>query len=426
MMTLPDLTHVEVRNRKAARTPKKTCPKCKIQVPVARQRCENCPHQFISNAAPDREARKAARKEKKRLRAHRDGIQAAAKRLRAAANERAANARETVDFAPDLATHGSSHECRGAHVAAPTEGMALAREALDAASAEPTVFEPAVLAAVPETPASAPEAPMPMDVAPDVPVALPEAPAAAPEAPMQIDVAPEAPAPALEVASARERAKYEQMQLNLRQEVAMWKKRSQRLSRGSCVVINELALLIEGGGDEPDLHEHGWGSAKEVAKSGPWKLDPIKNSVYKTHPRKEEAIKLYQDWSIRVIRCFLRLGYDIDIGVTKQDPSARLGQKDPSNGTKKRMYALFQVEGKGAAQKIETDLQAYIKRLKYEGFTNKLTAAGNGVHEAMNTIYLVFWMKDEEPPPVAPDARPRGMAARASALVQSTLAGFLK
>jgi len=44
----------------------------------------------------------------------------------------------------------------------------------------------------------------------------------------------------------------------------------------------------------------------------------------------------------------------------------------------------------------------------------------------MNTIYLVFWMKDEETPPVAPDARPRGMAARASALVQSTLSGFLK
>ena len=86
-MTLQDLTHVEVRNQKAARTPKKTCPKCKMQVPVARQRCENCPHQFISNAAPDREARKAARKEKKRLRAHRDGIQAAAKRLRAAANQ---------------------------------------------------------------------------------------------------------------------------------------------------------------------------------------------------------------------------------------------------------------------------------------------------------------------------------------------------
>jgi hypothetical protein len=425
-MTLPDLTHLEVRNQKAARTPKKTCPKCKMQVPVARQRCENCPHQFISNAAPDREARKAARKEKKRLRAHRDGIQAAAKRLRAAANERAANARDTVDFAPDLATHGSLLGWRGAHVAAPTEGMMLAREAPDAAPAEPIVFEPAVSAAVPEAPASAPEAPMPMDVAPDVPVALPEAPAAAPEAPMQIDVAPEAPAPALEVASARERAKYEQMQLNLRQEVAMWKKRSQRLSRGSCVVINELALLIEGGGDEPDLHEHGWGSEKEVAKSGPWKLDPIKNSVYKTHPRKEEAINLYQDWSIRVIRCFLRLGYDIDIGVTKQDPSARLGQKDPSNGTKKRMYALFQVEGKGAAQKIETDLQAYVKRLKYEGFTNTLKAAGNGVHEAMNTIYLVFWMKDEGTPPVAPDARPRGMAARASALVQSTLAGFLK
>ena len=425
-MTLPDLTHLEVRNQKAARTPKKTCPKCKMQVPVARQRCENCPHQFISNAAPDREARKAARKEKKRLRAHRDGIQAAAKRLRAAANERAANARETVDFAPDLATHGSLLGWRGAHVAAPTEGMMLAREAPDAAPAEPIVFEPAVSAAVPEAPASAPEAPMPMDVAPDVPVALPEAPAAAPEAPMQIDVAPEAPAPALEVAAARERAKYEEMQRSLRQEVAMWKKRSQRLSRGSCVVINELALLIEGGGDEPDLHEHGWGSEKEVAKSGPWKLDPIKNSVYKTHPRKEEAINLYQDWSIRVIRCFLRLGYDIDIGVTKQDPSARLGQKDPSNGTKKRMYALFQVEGKGAAQKIETDLQAYVKRLKYEGFTNKLTAAGNGVHEAMNTIYLVFWMKDEETPPVAPDARPRGMAARASALFQSTLSGFLK
>ena len=93
--------------------------------------------------------------------------------------------------------------------------------------------------------------------------------------------------------------------------------------------------------------------------------------------------------------------------------------------SEQRMYALFQVEGKGAAQKIETDLQAYVKRLKYEGFTNKLTAAGNGVHEAMNTIYLVFWMKDEETPPVVPDARPRGMAARASALVQSTLSGFL-
>ena len=425
-MTLQDLTHVEVRNQKAARTPKKTCPKCKMQVPVARQRCENCPHQFISNAAPDREARKAARKEKKRLRAHRDGIQAAAKLLRAAADEQAANARDTVDFAPDLATHGSLLGWRGAHVAAPTEGMMLAREAPDAAPAEPIVFEPAVSAAVPEAPASAPEAPMPMDVAPDVPVALPDAPAVAPEAPMQIDVAPEAPAPALEVASARERAKYQEMQLSLRQEVAMWKKRSQRLSRGSCVVINELALLIEGGGDEPDLHEHSWGSEKEVAKSGPWKLDPIKNSVYKTHPRKEEAIRLYQDWSIRVIQCFLRLGYDIDIGVTKQAPFVRLGQKDPSNGTKKRMFALFQVEGKGTAQKIETDLQAYVKRLKYEGFTNTLKAAGNGVHEAMNTIYLVFWMKDEETPPVAPDARPRGMAARASALVQSTLSGFLK
>ena len=115
---------------------------------------------------------------------------------------------------------------------------------------------------------------------------------------MQIDVAPEAPAPALyppapalEVAAARERAKYEEMQRSLRQDVAMWKKQSQQLSRESCVVINELALLIEGGGDEPDLHEHGWGSEKEVAKSGPWKLDPIKNSVYKTHPRKEEAIR---------------------------------------------------------------------------------------------------------------------------------------
>ena len=89
----------------------------------------------------------------------------------------------------------------------------LAREAPDAAPAEPIVFEPAVSAAVPEAPASAPEAPMPMDVAPDVPVALPEAPAAAPEAPTQFDVAPEAPAPALyppapalEVAAARERA----------------------------------------------------------------------------------------------------------------------------------------------------------------------------------------------------------------------------
>ena len=89
-----------------------------MQVPVARQRCENCPHQFISNAAPDREARKAARKEKKRLRTHRDGIQAAAKRLRAAANKRASNARETVDFAPDLATHGSSLGWRGAHARA--------------------------------------------------------------------------------------------------------------------------------------------------------------------------------------------------------------------------------------------------------------------------------------------------------------------
>ena len=86
------------------------------------------------------------------------------------------------------------------------------------------------------------------------------------------------------------------------------------------------------------------------------------------------------------------------------------------------MFALIQVEGKGTAQKIETDLQAYVKRLKYEGFTNTLKAAGNGVHEAMNTIYLVFWMKDEETPPVAPDA-PTRMRWRL-ALVQSTLVGF--
>ena len=117
-MTLQDLTHVEVRNQKAARTPKKTCPKCKMQVPVARQRCENCPHQFISNAAPDREARKAARKEKKRLRAHRDGIQAAAEATRAAANKRAFYERETVDFAPDLATYGSSARVARAHARA--------------------------------------------------------------------------------------------------------------------------------------------------------------------------------------------------------------------------------------------------------------------------------------------------------------------
>jgi len=93
---------------------------------------------------------------------------------------------------------------------------------------------------VPEALAFVPEMPMPMNVAPDVPVAVPEVPAAAPEAPMQIDVAPEAPAPALyppapalEVAATREFAKYEEMQRSLRQEVAMWKKQSQRFSRGS-------------------------------------------------------------------------------------------------------------------------------------------------------------------------------------------------
>jgi len=108
------------------------------------------------------------------------------------------------------------------------------------APAEPTVFEPAVSATVPEALAFVPEMPMPMNVAPDVPVAVPEVPAAAPEAPMQIDVAPEAPAPALyppapalEVAATREFAKYEEMQRSLRQEVAMWKKQSQRFSRGS-------------------------------------------------------------------------------------------------------------------------------------------------------------------------------------------------
>ena len=95
---------------------------------------------------------------------------------------------------------------------------------------------------------------MPMDVAPDVPVALPDAPAAAPaEAPMQIDVAPEAPAPALyppapalEVAAARERAKYEEMQRSLKQDVAMWKKRSQRLSRinGTCPTRDGYVLYV--------------------------------------------------------------------------------------------------------------------------------------------------------------------------------------
>ena len=49
-------------------------------------------------------------------------------------------------------------------------------------------------------------------------------------------------------------------------------------------------------GDEPDLHEHGWGSEKEVAKSGPWKLDPIKNSVYKTHPKVSPIFRRVGRW----------------------------------------------------------------------------------------------------------------------------------
>jgi len=169
------------------------------------------------------------------------------------------------------------------------------------------------------------------------------------------------------------------------------------------VIINELKALIEEEGDQPDLHEHDWGSENDVAESGPWKSDPIKKSVYNIQSKRDEAIKRHLNWSFKVIKCFFRLGYDIDIGVTKQDPSARLGQKDPSNGTKKRMYALFQVEGKKSAQIIETKLQAYAKERKFEGFTNTFKASGNGVHEAMNTIYLVFWMKDVETPAIAPN-----------------------
>ena len=62
------------------------------------------------------------------------------------------------------------------------------------------------------------------------------------------------------------------------------------------MVINELALLIEGGGDESYLHDHSWGSEEEVAKSGPWKLDPIKNSVYKTHPKVSPIFRRVGRW----------------------------------------------------------------------------------------------------------------------------------
>ena len=98
MMTLQDLTHVEVRNQKAARTPKKTCPKCKMQVPVARQRCENCPHQFISNAAPDRDEGPS-------------GVCRPLEGLRSDRGERLLFCRRCLPRCRHLEAHGAQHPC---------------------------------------------------------------------------------------------------------------------------------------------------------------------------------------------------------------------------------------------------------------------------------------------------------------------------
>ena len=103
------------------------------------------------------------------------------------------------------------------------------------------------------------------------------------------------------------------------------------------------------------------------------------------------------------MRCFCRLGLCQDVGVTSQAPDKRLNQKQDKESLHKRMYALFQVEGKQFAKEMEAWLQNYATKLNLEGFTNCEWAAGNGVVEGINTIYIVYWPEELDRPETIDD-----------------------
>ena len=190
-------------------------------------------------------------------------------------------------------------------------------------------------------------------------------------------------------------------------------------------LLGELDRLVEGGQKPNLIREFNYGNAMDVAKSEYWQKPLVSSDYEKRSYKLGETLR----WTESVILCLCRLGLSVDVGVTKQEPATRLSQKEDKELLKKRMYALFRVEGKEFAKAMETRLQNYAASLKLEGYTNCTWAAGNGVVEGTNTIYITYWSETIDRARretldgwvETPNARPASQVARGDQASQDTL-----
>jgi hypothetical protein len=180
-------------------------------------------------------------------------------------------------------------------------------------------------------------------------------------------------------------------------------------SSGSGTADDALKRLVEltEGGDRPNLHELNFGvrSAPFVG-SRRWQNKIIENSDC------EGQSKIYDEshqWTEDTITCFSDLGFFFDIGITSQEPQERLKTKpyDHPNRVDQRMFGLLKVGSKELAQSVEKILQNWARIKNLPGFSNDPDAAGSGrLNEGPQTIYLVYWRENRNPPESPDDTFP--------------------
>ena len=164
-------------------------------------------------------------------------------------------------------------------------------------------------------------------------------------------------------------------------------------------VADALKRLIEltEGGDRPNLHELGFGGTAPFAGSWRWHNVELENSDW------EDRTKSWTEscqWLEDTIMSFSDIGGFFDIGITSQEPLERLTGKryDHPERVDQRMYGLLYVESKELAQEVEKYWQRWARFNRLPGFANDPDAAGSGnLKEGPQTIYLVYWMTEQEP-----------------------------
>ena len=164
-------------------------------------------------------------------------------------------------------------------------------------------------------------------------------------------------------------------------------------------VADALKRLIEltEGGDRPNLHELGFGGTAPFAGSWRWHNVELENSDW------EDRTKSWTEscqWLEDTIMSFSDIGGFFDIGITSQEPLERLTGKryDHPERVDQRMYGLLYVESKELAQEVEKYWQRWARFNRLPGFANDPDAAGSGnLKEGPHTIYLVYWMTEQEP-----------------------------